>query len=248
MTPPGLDAILLATWFALAIATFVALMVRPAPYGRHARPGFGRTIANRAGWILMEAPAALGVAACFVAGPRAGTSAVFLLLWETHYVYRAFVFPFRLRSSRPMPLAVAASGALFNCGNAYLIGRSLTRCGHEAGWFRDPRFVLGAALFAVGMATHLWADGVLIGLRREGSPGYSIPSGGLYRWVSCPNYLGEIVEWIGWALATWSLAGLAFAAFTAANLVPRALEHHRWYRRTFPDYPRSRRALLPWRP
>jgi hypothetical protein len=32
---------------------------------------------------------------------------------------------------------------------------------------------------------------------------------------------------------------------TAANLVPRALSHHRWYQANFPDYPHERRALLP---
>jgi hypothetical protein len=37
-----------------------------------------------------------------------------------------------------------------------------------------------------------------------------------------------------------------FFLFTAANLVPRAAQNHRWYRETFPDYPRERRALIPW--
>ena len=64
--------------------------------------------------------------------------------------------------------------------------------------------------------------------------------------MSCPNYLGEIVEWCGWALATWSLAGLAFALYTAATLRPRALNHHSWYRQRFPDYPPERRALVPY--
>jgi protein-S-isoprenylcysteine O-methyltransferase Ste14 len=67
----------------------------------------------------------------------------------------------------------------------------------------------------------------------------------LYRWISCPNYLGEIVEWSGWALATWSLPGLAFAVWTAANLAPRAHSHHLWYREHFEDYPPQRKALLP---
>jgi hypothetical protein len=51
--------------------------------------------------------------------------------------------------------------------------------------------------------------------------------------------------WTGWAVATWSLAGLSFALFTAANLIPRAVSHHRWYRRTFADYPRRRKAVIP---
>ena len=246
VSEPKFYAILLDAWFGLAAVTFLLLQFVVAPYGRHARPGFGPAVSNRSGWIVMEAPAALGVAVCFVLGPRTALSAVFLVLWESHYAYRAFVFPFRLKSSRPMPVTVAIWGAIFNVGNAYLIGRSITLYGRDAAWVHDPRFAIGIVVFFAGMATHLWADGVLRGLRRPAGPAYVVPEIGLYRWISCPNYLGEMIEWFGWAMATWSLAGLAFALFTVANLMPRALAHDRWYRDTFPDYPASRRAIVPW--
>jgi len=74
---------------------------------------------------------------------------------------------------------------------------------------------------------------------------YKIPNGGLFRWISCPNYLGEIIEWVGWALATWSLPGMSFALWTAANLIPRAISHHKWYKTKFKDYPHRRKAIIP---
>ena len=40
--------------------------------------------------------------------------------------------------------------------------------------------------------------------------------------------------------------GLAFALYTFANLAPRALSHHRWYRERFPEYPADRKAILPF--
>jgi hypothetical protein len=43
----------------------------------------------------------------------------------------------------------------------------------------------------------------------------------------------------------WNLPALSFAVWTAANLIPRAISHHAWYRRTFADYPRDRRAVIP---
>jgi 3-oxo-5-alpha-steroid 4-dehydrogenase 1 len=55
-----------------------------------------------------------------------------------------------------------------------------------------------------------------------------------------------MIEWTGWAIATWSTAGLAFAVYTAANLGPRALRHHAWYRERFADDPRERKALIPY--
>ena len=81
---------------------------------------------------------------------------------------------------------------------------------------------------------------------KPGETGYKIPHGGLYHYISCPNYFGELVEWAGWALLTFSLPGLAFFVWTAANLVPRALAHHRDYRARFTHYPAQRRALIPF--
>ncbi|PNH08673.1 Steroid 5-alpha-reductase DET2 [Tetrabaena socialis] len=76
---------------------------------------------------------------------------------------------------------------------------------------------------------------------------YFIPRSGLYELVSCPNYLGELLEWTGYALALWSWPALAWALFGASTFVPRSLTHHRWYRSHFgADYPAGRKALIPF--
>ena len=98
----------------------------------------------------------------------------------------------------------------------------------------------------VGFAICFHADRVLRHLRKPGETGYKIPHGGFYRWVSSPNYLGEIIEWTGFAVMTWNLPGLAFMVFTIANLFPRAFSHHRWYLDKFPDYPKNRKAIIPF--
>lgn len=233
---------------AAALAFFTLLRVS-APYGRHTRPGWGPTISSRAGWFLMEYPAALGFLCVFLFGRhRAEPEAQALLaLWLLHYGFRGVVYPFLRRGGeRPMPLSVAGMGVGFNLVNGYVNARWISEMHPYRDWFGDPRFLVGTALFLAGFAVNVHADAVLRNLRKPGEQGYAIPRGGLYRWVSCPNYLGEILEWCGWALATWSPAGLAFAVFTFANLAPRAWSNHTWYRRTFPDYPPERRALIPF--
>ena len=237
-------------WFTLAAITSAALFFVVAPYGRHTRKGWGPAIENRLGWLVMEAPAALVFAACFVAGEHRDTLAgwVFFALWEAHYIYRAFVYPFRLHhTGKRTPLAIVGMAFMFNTVNGYLNGRYLFLFsgGYLSGWLTDLRFLVGTVLFVAGLAINRYADHTLYDLRRPAGSGYAIPQGGLYRWVSCPNYLGEIIEWLGWAVATWSPAGLAFATWVVANLVPRAHAHHRWYREQFADYPSERRALLP---
>jgi steroid 5-alpha-reductase/3-oxo-5-alpha-steroid 4-dehydrogenase 1 len=177
------------------------------------------------------------------------TAIVFLALWEIHYLNRDLVFPFRLApGSRPLPIPVVLLAIVFNLLNGYLNGRYLFSLGPDrgTGWLWDPRFLAGAAIMAGGFGINQHADAVLRRLRKPPDTGYRIPRGGLYRFISCPNYFGEILEWAGWALATWSLPGLAFLVWTVANLAPRAFSHHRWYKATFPDYPKERKALVPF--
>jgi 3-oxo-5-alpha-steroid 4-dehydrogenase 1 len=241
---------LIAGWFILAAVVFLALLFVAAPYGRYARSGWGLVVNNKLGWVMMEAGAPLVFAVCFVFGSNdiTITSLIFLGLWEAHYIHRAFIYPPSIRSrNRGIPLAVIGFGLLFNTANGYLNGRYIFTFsgGYTNEWLTDPRFIAGLALFITGFIINKRADHILHNLRKPGESGYRIPHGWLYRWISCPNYLGEIITWLGWAIATWSLPGLAFAVWTIANLVPRARSHHAWYRAHFPGYPPERRRLLP---
>lgn len=242
---------LLLAWAGVAACVFIALQFLTAPYGRHARAGWGPTIHRTAGWVIMESPAVLVFVACFLVSDRRRdpVAIAFLLIWLLHYVYRAFIYPFRLRGGQlHMPLSVVAMAFAFNVMNGYLQGRWLFTLGPARGveWLSDPRFIVGILLFLAGYAVNQQSDIILRGLRAPGESGYRIPFGGGFRIVSCPNYSGELVEWLGWALLTWSPAGLVFFLWTAANLVPRARSHHRWYHERFPDYPRERKAVVPW--
>ena len=234
----------------LAAVTFVALLFVVAPYGgRHGRGGWGPTVPARVGWVVMEAPASLLFAAFYVLGEHRFelVPLLFLLLWQVHYIYRAFVYPFLMRSGSRMPVLVMLLAILFNLLNAWVNARWISEYGaYPTAWLADPRFWIGVVLFAGGLTLNMRSDRTLRRLRGDGTGGYRIPQGGGFRYVSSPNYLGEIIEWTGWAIATWSLAGLAFALYTVANLAPRAVSNHRWYRSAFPDYPPERRAIIPF--
>jgi protein-S-isoprenylcysteine O-methyltransferase Ste14 len=241
---------LLISWFVLGAVVFVALFFIAAPYGRHIRKGWGYSVGNKLGWVLMEAPAPIVFAVCFLLGDIKNTivTFIFLGLWEAHYVHRSFVYPFSLRgNARRMPLSVVSFGFLFNLMNGYLNGRYIFSFsgGYANSWLTDPRFIVGVILFVTGYVINRQADQALRELRKPGESGYKISYSRFYRWVSSPNYLGEITIWTGWALATWSISGLAFAFWAVANLLPRARANHVWYRQTFADYPPERKALIP---
>jgi 3-oxo-5-alpha-steroid 4-dehydrogenase 1 len=240
---------LIFSWFILASFIFSVLLFIIAPYGRHATRNWGLTISNRIGWIVMESTAPVIFFVCFIFGSNRinFTSLAFLILWLSHYVHRAFIYPWTRRDGpKPMPILVVALGFLFNAVNAYLNGRYIFTLsdGYPNRWLEDPRFIIGAFLFIAGFYINRQSDLILRNLRQPGETDYHIAQNGLYRWISCPNYLGEIIIWIGWAVATWSIAGLAFAFWTAANLIPRARFHHIWYRNKFADYSAERVLLI----
>ena len=47
------------------------------------------------------------------------------------------------------------------------------------------------------------------------------------------NYFGELLEWTGFAVASWSWAGAVFAWWTFANLAPRAASLYKRYAQEF---------------
>jgi hypothetical protein len=219
-----------------------------APYGRHVRAGWGLGLPNRFGWFAMESVSLALFATLFLAGPasKSAPAWIFFAAWTAHYVNRALIFPWRLRGQgKTIPLVIVGSAAFFNTVNAGLNGAWLGWIAYPQSWVFDPRFITGFALFIAGAALNIWADGRLLRLRTE-TVDYALPRGGMFASVSCPNHLGEIVEWSGFALMCWNPAALSFAVWTAANLIPRALSHHRWYKARFADYPASRKAVIPW--
>lgn len=235
--------------YAAAATTFALLMYIKAPYGRYVRQGWGPVINARAAWIVMEAPAVFVILALYVFSPRKTVVVtVFIVLWQLHYLYRTFVYPMLMRGAqKAFPYALIAMALIFNTANGYVNGWYLFygARSYDLSWLTDPRFIIGALCFFTGMYIHVRSDHILRHLRAPGETDYRIPEGGLYRYISAPNYFGEILQWVGWAIATWSVAGLSFAVFTIANLLPRGIAHHNWYKSAFPDYPPDRKAVIP---
>jgi 3-oxo-5-alpha-steroid 4-dehydrogenase 1 len=238
-------------WILIAVIIFIVLLFIVAPYGRHFRNNFGPSVNAKIGWIIMESPAPLVFAVFFFSDVHtlAGVPVLFLLMWQTHYLDRAFLYPLTIRlSSKPLPISVLVAGIIFNTLNAYLnvyyITTNISK--YSISWLSDVRFLLGAGLFLFGFIINRQSDYILYRIRQNTNLEYDIPRDGLYRWVSCPNYLGEILIWFGWTVATWSPVAAAFTLWSIANLVPRARSHHQWYKETFDDYPDKRPILLPW--
>lgn len=199
-------------------------------------------------WLWMELPALLVISLLVLTSPARYQPQAMLPLcfWVFHYIYRTLVFPALMQpSDKTFPALLVVFAIAFNGLNGYNNAAALVQAGERSSPWLTVHFLLGATVFLAGFVIHFHADQTIRRLRNPGETAYRIPQGGLFRWVSSPNYLGEIIQWTGWALMTWSLAGVAFALFTFCNLAPRALSNHRWYRQTFSNYPEERKILVP---
>ncbi|MCE7739282.1 MAG: DUF1295 domain-containing protein [Candidatus Heimdallarchaeota archaeon] len=236
----------------IAVSMLVLLFFVSAPYGRHIREGWGPSISSKWAWIIMESPAIIIFIILYVISDRRTelVPIVLLVMWMLHYIQRDLIFPFFLRTNKRMPLLILLFGLIFQSSNTYIQARWIFHfadsSSYTISWLTDPRFIIGAVFFIFGYIINRHADLVLRALRKPGEKGYKIPFGGMYKYISSPNYLGEIIMWIGWGLAVWNWAGLLFVFWTLANLLPRARSHHIWYKETFPDYPEERKALIPF--
>ncbi len=242
---------LLWIWTVVGLLAFVLLLFVTAPYGRHSRKDWGPSIPNRVGWVVMELPSLIIFILAFLLGPNGvqPVTWIFFAFYVFHYGNRSILWPLRTKTSgKQMPLVVAFMAVAFNLVNGFINGYYFSAFAREYTWYwlMDIRFILGMIVWGSGLFINWWSDQTLLNLRRGGRKGYFIPRGGLFRWISCPNFLGEILEWSGFAIMTWSPAALVFALWSFFNLVPRALDHHKWYKQTFPDYPAGRKAIIPF--
>ncbi len=246
------NQVLIGVFIAAVLVTVILLLI-DAPYGKHDRDGWGPGINVRLGWFLLELPSFAFFLWFYLSGDFrfALVPMILFLMYEIHYFHRTFIYPLQIRvkPGAKEKILLLAMGIPFNAANGYLNGSYISTYAdhlHTIAWLTDPRFIIGVLVFFAGFALNKQSDAILKNLRKPGETGYKIPYGGGFKFVSCPNYTGELLQWTGFAIASWSLAGLAFVAFTAANLVPRALSSHRWYKEKFADYPTNRKAVIPY--
>ena len=236
------------TLFALGGMTMISLLFVTAPYGRYERKKWGPEADERFDWMVMEAVSPLMLLIFFLRADGSGPVQLILAaMFLGHYTYRSFIYPFRIRGPGKKPVATGAMAVLFNAMNGAVNGWGVSHAAHlTESWLASPLFYIGLGLFFFGMWLNLNSDHILRNLRGPGETGYKIPHGGGFRFVTSPNYLGEIIEWTGFAIAACTLGAASFAFFTAANIGPRAFQHHRWYKEKFADYPKERKALIPF--
>ena len=221
---------------------FVALYFVDAGYGKMRTEKWGPAINNKVGWFLMEVP--VFIAMIYLWGISPVRSQIpyllFFLLFEMHYFQRSFIFPMLMRGNSKMPIVIMGLSVAWNLINGYVQGYWLFHIApvyspYRESWVTDPRFIIGTVIFITGFIINMHSDYVIRHLRQPGDTNHYLPKKGLYRFVTSANYFGEITEWLGFAILTWTWPGALFFWFSCSNLVPRANSIYLRYEKEFPD-------------
>jgi protein-S-isoprenylcysteine O-methyltransferase Ste14 len=122
-------------------------------------------------------------------------------------------------------------------------------------WTLDGEAVrwLGVVLFGAGGVLRIWPVFVL-GRRFSGlvaiQPGHTLTTGGVYRTIRHPSYLGLLINSLGWALAFRSGIGVLLTALTIPPLLARIVAEEKLLRSQFgaeyDAYCRRTWRLIPW--
>ncbi|CAM8986485.1 unnamed protein product [Rhodiola kirilowii] len=108
----------------------------------------------------------------------------------------------------------------------------------------------GAAIFFWGWIHQCKCHAILGSLRqhKRDQDKHVIPRGDWFEYISSPHYLAEMVIYAGLVIASGGtdLTIWLIFAFTVANLCFAAGETKRWYLEKFEDYPRNRKAVIPF--
>jgi len=241
---------ILLPWLILAIISFLFLLKTNAPYGKFSNNKWGKLHNYKIGWFIQEIISPLSFSYFFMigSGEKNIISWILFSIWVGHYINRSVFFPIRITNASKIPTSVILSAIFFNLINGFINGYYL---GHLAdftntNYLYSYNFIIGIVIFLMGLFINITSDNILIKIKAL-NQGYKIPNGLFYKYVSCPNYLGEILEWLGFAIICWSFPAFLFLIWTIANLLPRALANHKWYKRKFKkEYPNKRKAIIPF--
>lgn len=238
---------------AVAVVVFVALQFFEAGYGYLFDRRYGPPVNNKVGWVLMESPVFVAMCILWAMSERqwATVPLVLFSMFQLHYFQRSFIFPLLMRGKSKMPLGIVLMGMIFNTLNALMQGGwifYLAPADYYADWFAKPYIYVGVLLFFAGMFINMQSDYIIRHLRKEGDTRHYIPRGGAFRYVSSANYFGELLEWTGFAIASWSWAGVVFVLWTFANLAPRSASLYKRYAKEFGEEFTSlgRKRIIPF--
>lgn len=230
---------------------FITEFFFTAGYGQFATKSWGFAIPSKYAWMIMESPVFVIMLYFWYKSPQRSSKirTLFFLFFEAHYFQRSFIFPLLFKGTSTMPVVICLMAVLFNICNGTMQGQWLFYISPEnyyRNWSKNPKLYIGIIVFITGMAINIHSDFVIRNLRKPGDNNHYLPNAGFYKYVTSANYFGELIEWTGFAIMTWSISGFVFVWWSFANLFPRAFSIYRRYYEMFGAPVLEKKRIIPF--
>jgi len=214
-------------------------------------------ISSKKAWIIQASPGVFVtlfyIVYTFIFSNMTFKKILVIIPFLIHYIHRAFIFPFCIHSSDNIPLEITLLIFIACFFNAVMINRSIFYfCNYDKEFWIF--YIFGLISFGIGAFINIFSDYSMAKQRRmQGLNGqYIIPRGFLFEYISCPNYFGEIIEWLSFMVLSSSFSGFIFFITNISFLYPRAIHIHEWYKEYFKNEFNNdkglseRKAILPF--
>jgi len=165
-------------------------------------------------------------------------------LLETIFVHRF--------SHSTMPILNLFKNSSYYWGFAFVMGYYVNHPLYTAPYFGNLQIYGALAGFILAELGNFSIHIALRNLRPAGSKERKIPYPSwnpftiLFNFVSCPNYSYEVAAWGCFTVLTQCLPAGLFALAGAGQMTLWALGKHRNYKKEFSNYPKGRKAILPF--
>lgn len=116
----------------------------------------------------------------------------------------------------------------------------------------DIRIIVCSAVFLYAWVHQFLSNLILINLRKNKSGSvvtekHLMPTGGYFELLSSPHMFFELVIYVAiWGLLYRNRTFFFVVLFVLGNQMEVAHFTHKWYQQTFPQYPKKRRAFIPY--
>jgi len=173
--------------------------------------------------------------------------------WTAHYLKRILETLYVHRFSHgTMPLMNLFKNCGYYWGFTAFVAYFMNHPLYMPPTFGTIQIAIGFIGFVVAEIGNYSIHAALRDLRPPGTKERKIPMPNgnpltnMFNLVSCPNYTYEALAWFSFSVMTQCVPALIFNAVGLYQMSVWAIGKHNNYKKEFPNYPKSRRAIMPF--
>jgi very-long-chain enoyl-CoA reductase len=171
--------------------------------------------------------------------------AVILFISNFHYIRRVLETQIDVRATDTIDVLKAFSLSFYYWFlYGYLVGVNIFSPDFNSSFGLDK--IVYAILFLISEFNNYMCHNILRDLKVVNKGKRGIPTGNMFKYVSCANYFWEILSWVFFWLIANTMTSALFILWSIISMTYLAVSKHNNYVSNFDNYPKNRTAIIPF--